>query len=103
VRALVGDGHQMPVIVITGQGTRSIDVEAAEAGAANFLVKGEISADLLERTIRYAIQSHRSVQELRDSYRTTVRALATALELRDAKPAPTPPASPHWPCDSPEK
>ena len=45
VRALVGDGHQMPVIIITGQGTRSIDVEAAQAGAADFLVKGEISAE----------------------------------------------------------
>jgi len=83
IRALVDDGHAMPVILITGQGARNVDEAAADAGAADFLVKGEFSATLLERTIRYAIQSHRAVQELKQSYRTTVRALATALEMRD--------------------
>lgn len=83
IHALVDDGHAMPVILITGQGSRNVDEAAARAGAAEFLVKGEFSATLLERTIRYAIQSHRAVQELKESYRTTVRALATALEMRD--------------------
>ncbi|MGH6740699.1 MAG: HD-GYP domain-containing protein, partial [Bradyrhizobium sp.] len=83
IRALVDDGHAMPVILITGQGARNVDEAAASAGAADFLVKGEFSATLLERTSRYAIQSHRAVQKLKESYRTTVRALATALEMRD--------------------
>jgi HD-GYP domain-containing protein (c-di-GMP phosphodiesterase class II) len=83
IRALVDNGHAMPVILITGQGARNVDEAAARAGASDFLVKGEFSATLLERTIRYAIQSHRAVQELKESYRTTVRALATALEMRD--------------------
>ena len=54
-----------------------------ELGAADFLVKGEVSAATLERTIRYAIQNHAALRALQDSYRTTVRALAAALELRD--------------------
>jgi cyclic di-GMP phosphodiesterase len=83
IRALIADGHQIPVVLLTGQGTRKVDVEAAEAGASDFLVKGEVSPALLERTIRYAMQSHAALRDLKESYRTTVRALATALELRD--------------------
>ncbi|MDX6594074.1 MAG: hypothetical protein QOJ13_3270 [Gaiellales bacterium] len=83
IRALVADGHQIPVVLLTGEGTHSVDVEAAQAGASDFLVKGEVSSAVLERTIRYAMQSHAALRDLKESYRTTVRALATALELRD--------------------
>jgi putative two-component system response regulator len=83
LRELVADGHSMPVILLTGHDDREIDVKAARAGAADFLVKGEINAALLERTIRYAIRTHSAERALHDSYRTTVRALAGALELRD--------------------
>jgi putative nucleotidyltransferase with HDIG domain len=83
IRALVAEGHQIPVVLLTGEGTRHVDVEAARAGAADFLVKGDTSPALLERTIRYAMQSHAALRDLKESYRTTVRALATALELRD--------------------
>jgi response regulator RpfG family c-di-GMP phosphodiesterase len=82
-RELISDGHTMPVILLTGIDDREIDDKAASIGAADFLVKGEISAATLERAIRYAIQSHASYRALQDSYRTTVRALAAALELRD--------------------
>jgi putative two-component system response regulator len=82
VRELVGNGHPMPVILLTGHDDRAIDVRAAKAGAADFLVKGEINATMLERTIRYAIQAHAAARELQDSYRVTVRALAATLELR---------------------
>jgi PAS domain S-box-containing protein len=44
-----------PVIMLTGKGDYSIDKEAMAAGASDYLVKGEISADLLERSIRYAL------------------------------------------------
>jgi response regulator RpfG family c-di-GMP phosphodiesterase len=80
---LIADGHKMPIIFLTGTNDREIDEKAARAGAADFLVKGEISAAILERAIRYAIQSHAALREVQSSYRTTVRALAAALELRD--------------------
>jgi putative two-component system response regulator len=83
VRALVSTGYSAPIILLTGQGDRHVDVEAQRAGAADYLVKGEVSPALLERTIRFAIRTHAALQELQDSYRATVRALATALELRD--------------------
>jgi PAS domain S-box-containing protein len=47
--------YKAPVIMLTGKGDYSIDKEAMQAGASDYLVKGEISADLLERSIRYAL------------------------------------------------
>jgi two-component system cell cycle sensor histidine kinase/response regulator CckA len=67
VRELLTDGHDLPVIVMTGQGDRNVDVEAARAGAADYLVKGEVSPALLERAIRYAIRSRNDLRALRES------------------------------------
>jgi len=80
---LISDGHRMPVILLTGTDDREIDEKAAAIGAHDFLVKGQISATVLDRAIRYAIQNHTALLALQDSYRTTVHALAAALELRD--------------------
>jgi len=82
-RELIGQGHTMPIILLTGLDDKDVDETAAQAGAADFLVKGQISAAILERTIRYAIQSNAALRQLQDSYRTTVITLAGALELRD--------------------
>jgi signal transduction histidine kinase len=49
-----------PVIVLTGQGSREVDIEAMRLGATSYLVKTEINARLLERTIRYALEIQRS-------------------------------------------
>ena len=82
-RALIGERRTMPVILLTGMDDREIDERAASIGAADYLVKGEISAAILDRAIRYAIKNHAALEALQDSYRVTVRALAAALELRD--------------------
>ena len=49
-------GCNAPIILLTGQGDRSVDVEAMKRGAADYLVKGDLDAPSLERTIRYAIE-----------------------------------------------
>ena len=43
-----------PIILLTGQGDLKVDLEAMEAGAADYLNKNEIDAPLLERSLRYA-------------------------------------------------
>ena len=48
-------GYKAPVILFTGKGDYHIDKEAMLAGAADYLVKSEINASLLERAIRYAL------------------------------------------------
>jgi signal transduction histidine kinase len=54
-----------PIILLTGQGDRELDFEALEAGASDFLVKAELNPDLIDRSIRYAIQQFKTIQQLR--------------------------------------
>jgi len=67
IRELVTAGHDLPVIVMTGQGDRDVDVAAARAGAADYLVKGEVTPALVERAIRYAMRSRADLRALRQS------------------------------------
>jgi two-component system sensor histidine kinase/response regulator len=57
-------GSDLPVVVLTGLGDRETDIQAMQAGAAQYLVKAEIDAVLLERTIRYAVQLRRTERML---------------------------------------
>lgn len=61
VRDAIEAGNQRPMILMTGQGDRAVDMLAMEAGAADYLVKGTFDAPVLERSIRYAIR-HKSVE-----------------------------------------
>jgi PAS domain S-box-containing protein len=60
-------GCKAPVIFLTGQGDYQVDVEAMRAGAVDFLAKNEISARLLERSMRYAIERKRVEEQLQAS------------------------------------
>ena len=60
VREVVGRGCKAPVILLTGQGDRAVDLAAMEAGAKDFLNKSQMSADLLERAIRYAVAQRKA-------------------------------------------
>lgn len=44
----------LPVILLTGQGEREIDLAAMRVGAADYLEKSRLDPTLLERSIRYA-------------------------------------------------
>jgi signal transduction histidine kinase len=54
-----------PIILLTGQGEREIDMQAMEAGAADYLTKDRLDATNLERTIRHSIERHRDRKALR--------------------------------------
>ncbi len=58
VRTAVASGCNVPIILLTGNADRQLDLEAMRAGAADFLVKGQTSAVLMERSIRYALSQH---------------------------------------------
>lgn len=62
VREAIALGCKAPIIVFTGQDSYEVDVEAMKVGAVDYLVKGQINAALLERTIRYAIE-HKQAEE----------------------------------------
>jgi signal transduction histidine kinase len=57
VREARATGCTAPIILLTGVGSRAVDLAAMEAGAADFLEKGKMTAELLERSIRYALNA----------------------------------------------
>ena len=61
IQEVVRIGCEAPLILLTGQGGREVDVDAMRAGAADYLVKGRIDAELLERSIRYSLE-HKNAQ-----------------------------------------
>jgi len=45
-----------PIVVLTGLNDETVGVEAVSEGAQDYLIKGQVDAQLLRRTIRYAIE-----------------------------------------------
>jgi two-component system cell cycle sensor histidine kinase/response regulator CckA len=62
----IANGCRVPIILLTGQGDRDIDIEAMKAGAADYLDKSQLRAPLLERSIRYAIERKKAEQKIRE-------------------------------------
>ncbi len=60
LRAATEHKCQSPIILLTGLGEQAIDLAAMQAGAADYLVKAELRADSLGRSIRYALQRKRA-------------------------------------------
>ncbi len=69
---------KIPVIFLTGQGSYAIDMAAMQGGAADYLIKDQVDAPLLERSIRYAIEQKKVQEELE------VRVRVRTAELEEA-------------------
>ena len=67
-----------PVILLTGMSDEALDEDALKAGAADFLDKSQLTPTLLARSIRYALQHARTLEELRRS-RASFRELIERL------------------------
>ncbi|TVP65907.1 MAG: response regulator [Nodularia sp. (in: Bacteria)] len=65
LREAIANGCSSPIILLTGQGDREIDLDAMKAGAADYLEKSQLTAPLLERSIRYALERKQTEQKIR--------------------------------------
>jgi signal transduction histidine kinase len=65
LRQLRSGGLTLPVVALTGLGDEEVAVEMMKAGAADYLNKNTLSAERLERSLRYAIGLHRADEERR--------------------------------------
>jgi signal transduction histidine kinase/DNA-binding NarL/FixJ family response regulator len=54
----------LPIVVLTGLDDREISFQAVAQGAQDYLVKGQISAEILIRVIHYAIERGRILRQL---------------------------------------
>ncbi|WP_243313408.1 response regulator [Fundidesulfovibrio agrisoli] len=77
-------GLVMPTIFLTGQGDYRVDMQAMEAGAADFLAKGQLTPTLLERSIRYSIRNKRAEAELERRVQERTAMLQKATEEAEA-------------------
>ena len=57
----------IPIIVLTGLDDENLALRAMQEGAQDYLVKGQVSGDLLVRCMRYAIERQRIEEALRQS------------------------------------
>jgi signal transduction histidine kinase len=60
-------GINCPTIFLTGHSDFDLDLQAMQVGAADYLIKDQINAPLLERSIRYSIKHALDMEELRQS------------------------------------
>lgn len=69
VRSLVKAAAGVPVIVLTALNDEDVGGEAIKEGAADYVIKGEMSGRMLGRTIRYAVDRSRIEEQMRHSQR----------------------------------
>lgn len=73
-----------PIVVMTSEMETEVDREAIRAGAADYLIKGHIDTQLLERTLRYAIERKRTEQHLsRLAHYDTLTDIPNRILFRD--------------------
>ncbi len=54
----------IPIIVLTGMEDETIGINAVKMGAQDFLLKGKIKGNDLQRSINYSIERHKLIQSL---------------------------------------
>ena len=65
----LGQGSDVPIVVLTGLGDETLAVRAVAEGAQDYLLKGSMDAALLGRALRYAVERHRLRRELEETNR----------------------------------
>ncbi|MCM2280879.1 MAG: ATP-binding protein [Bdellovibrionaceae bacterium] len=59
-------GNPAPFILLTGYGDHDVDLEAMKSGVSDFLIKAQLNASMLERSIRYSINHAEAIETLRE-------------------------------------
>jgi signal transduction histidine kinase/DNA-binding NarL/FixJ family response regulator len=72
LRAVARD---QPIVVLTEPDHQQLAAEAITKGAQDYLVKGQITIDSLTRSISYAIEQKRVLQQIQENERLTLQAL----------------------------
>lgn len=65
LREAVKAGAEEPIVLLTGKGNKTVDVEAMQMGATDYLIKTELNTEKLERCIRYSLERTSYLKALR--------------------------------------
>jgi len=74
----------LPVIMLTGQGDERIAVQAMKRGALDYLVKQHLQPDVLQLTVRNAIQKSRLQNQFSKQQKRQQLAAISALRIRQS-------------------
>lgn len=66
LRARVASRH-VPIVVLTYHKDEALALKAARAGAQDYLTKGEVTPELITRTLLHAVERHRMLRDLIDA------------------------------------
>ena len=78
----------LPVVVLTGLNDEQFGVSAVASGAQDYLVKGQVTPDMLRRTLLYAIERKRAELISVDLLASELRAQENARLERGLLPSP---------------
>ena len=67
LKAAMQAGCRTPIVMLTAHSERTLDLEAMQSGAVDYLIKGDFGGAFLERVVRYAIERARTLERLRES------------------------------------
>ncbi|MGE5656750.1 MAG: PAS domain-containing protein [Actinomycetota bacterium] len=74
--------YNIPIVVLTSNRDEQLALQTIQAGAQDYLIKGEISSGSLIRSLHYAIERYRMKEALRQSeeqYRSVVNNLQSVI------------------------
>ena len=80
LRRLCAHPCNLPMVVLTGTEDATVGNAAIQEGAQDFLLKGELQAGMLARSIRYASERHHVAAVLRETNELLSRTVASALD-----------------------
>ncbi|WP_420456981.1 sensor histidine kinase [Rubrivirga sp.] len=76
VARVVAAAGGVPVVALTSLGDLEVALDAVRAGASDYLVKAELTPEVLRRTLRYAVERarrDRALRETNEALRQTLR------------------------------
>ena len=76
-------GCRIPIIFLTDEGNRALDVEVIKGGMVDFLYKNEVVPSPLESSIHYPIERNRTEEALAESEKQRRSLAAQLLEVQE--------------------
>ncbi|MDX8412017.1 MAG: PAS domain S-box protein [Mariprofundaceae bacterium] len=82
LRRMAAHAPELPIVVMTGHGDDALGLQTIQEGAQDYLVKGEIDAALLQRSLSYAIgrkQAELALHEGEEKFQTLIETATDAI------------------------
>ena len=80
-----GQSARTPIVVLTGLDDETLAVKAVQEGAQDYLIKGQVDGNLLVRSMRYAIERHAVLEELKRANRKILEQQKSVIEQERLK------------------